>query len=168
MQTADGTLVYSADRLKQWQQWSARQQARETDAKFAPLLQQHQQQEATRAYHAAVNAKADQAQPTVQQWMAQPHFKEHKDAIMARQKQLAQAGHEPWSAIGLAYAEIVNGTVLPSIAQKQTQEWLNSAAAKSRGSTSDPAAGAPAQPRKPRTPEEALDQIFDARLAGTR
>ncbi len=56
--------------------------------------------------------------------------------------------------------------VVPKKVQQGRHEFVQQAAKKSAGSTVDPAASAPAQPKRPRTVDEGLDQIFSQINAG--
>lgn len=176
LQTGDGELVYSAKQLNKWQEWRDRQtQARITE-QFKPL----QDLQAEIATHREFQQRSQEAASIAAQrggvWKDMPFFADHKDAILARQQELytdlqqqAQLGqrrsdavNDPWDALAMAYREVVGGQAIPKLQTQQTQTLMAEAARKARGSMSDPAASAPAQPRKPRTEDEALDQVFNA------
>ena len=171
LQTTDGALVYSADQLRKWQTWNARQTEGKLLERFQPLqqlqerFQQHEQltQEAQKI--AAITERRGA------QWKAMPLFEDHKSAILARQQELYDASKDqpgfdptnaPWELLQQAYSEIVSTQALPKLQTQQTEALVAAAARKRAGSASDPAASAPAQPRKPRTVDEALDQVFNA------
>jgi hypothetical protein len=96
-------------------------------------------------------------------------FEENRTAILKRQGELyedavKQPGFDvvngPWDLLQRAYFDVIQTQALPKLHAKQTQDLVAEAAKKRAGSSSDPAAAAPAQPRKPRTVDEALDQGF--------
>jgi hypothetical protein len=66
----------------------------------------------------------------------------------------------PWIALQHAYGEVVSKQAIPSLQAKTQSQLIQTAVKKSQGSTVDPVASAPAQPRKPRSVDEALDQAF--------
>jgi len=176
LQTADGALVYSADQLRKWHQWNAKQQETAMSARFAPLqqlqarIQEHEQFQQTAREAAGIAAERGEA------WREMPFFAENKPAILARQQELyaemqtaAQAGqrrgdavNDPWHALQRAYREVVSTQAIPKLQSQQTQTIVQSNARKAAGSMTDPAASAPARPRKPRTEDEALEQVFGA------
>lgn len=170
LQTADGALVYSADQLRKWHQWNQTQTEKKLTEQFKPLQQlqqrfeQHQQQ---------VQA-AEKATETVGRRMAPltalPFFKESQEAIKARQREIyeqmqGQPGFDPdetpFTALIQAYGEVVGTQAIPKLRSAQTGQFIADAARKRAGSSSDPAATAPAHPRKPRSVDEALEQAFD-------
>ncbi len=104
-----------------------------------------------------------------------PMFDAHKDAILERQQELHDHAFEsakrgegrydpvntPWNLMMQAYQEVVSTQALPKLQTQQTDSLVAQAARKRAASSSDPAATAPAQPRKPRTQDEVLDQAFE-------
>ena len=174
LQTADGALVYSADQLRKWHQWNQKQTTAKLTEQFKPL--QDLQQQFTQ--HQQVQRLTQEATSIAEErgatWKSMPFFADHKDAILARQQEIyteaeaaAKRGERrfdpvntPWEALQQAYGEIVSTQALPKLQSQQTDSLVAVAARKRAGSSSDPAASAPAQPRKPRTVDEALDQVF--------
>jgi hypothetical protein len=174
LQTADGALVYSADQLRKWHQWNSRQVEARLSEKFKPLHDLSQQLETRKQDEK--NAQEVQHAVTARwaEWEAMPFLKENIDAIRTRQGELyaemetqaKESGlpldfkNAPFQALSQAYREVVGSQVLPKLQSQQTDTLVAQAARKRAGSSSDPAASAPAQPRKPRTPDEALEQVF--------
>ena len=173
MRYEDGTTepTFSPAQLRKWNEWRERQIESKLLQKFQPLqqlqerFQQHEQltQEAQKI--AAITERRGA------QWKGMPLFEDHKSAILARQQELYDASKDqpgfdptnaPWELLQQAYSEIVSTQALPKLQTQQTEALVAAAARKRAGSASDPAASAPAQPRKPRTVDEALDQVFDA------
>ena len=111
-----------------------------------------------------------------QSWKTMPFFNEHKTAILTRQQEIYAEMHAagqrgelrfdpvntPWQALQRAYSEVISTQALPKLQSQQTDNLVAVAARKRAGSSSDPAAMAPAQPRKARTVDEALDQAFSS------
>lgn len=178
LQTADGALVYSADQLRKWHQWNATQTEKKLSAQFAPLQQLQQRFEQHQQQVQMAQEAASVAEERGATWKSMPFFADHKDAILSRQAELyaeahaaAQRGERrfdpvntPWEALQRAYAEVVSTQALPQFQSQQTNTLVAQAARKRAGSSSDPAATAPAQPRRPRTVDEALDQVFSGVL----
>lgn len=169
LQTADGALVYSADQLRKWHQWNARQNEAKLTEQFKPLQQLQEQFVQHQQTQALTQEAISIAEKRGAQWKNMPHFSDHKDAILARQQQLYSEAHGqpgfdpkngPWELMLQAYSEIVTTQALPKLQSQQTESLVASAQRKRAASTSDPGASLPAQPRKPRTVDEALDQAF--------
>jgi hypothetical protein len=176
LQTAEGELVYSAKQQQAREAWFRRQVLGDVEKTYGPIKQsfeqqqkQQQQTEAFNKYRAEADTRSKAQAETLKKL---PFVEEHRSAINARQQEIfaemAQRGgvnpHEaPMQAWLQAYSEIV-GKALPardaSLQARTQQAFVTTAATKVRGSQSDPAASAPAQPRKARTPDEALDQVF--------
>lgn len=171
LQTADGALVYSADQLRKWHQWNTTQTEKKLTAQFAPLQQLQQRFEQHQQVQQVARQAAQVAETKGARWKAMPHFSDHQAAIVTRQAEIyaemqGQPGFDPmgspWDALQQAYTEVVTTQALPKLQSQQTSDLVASAARKRAASSSDPAAVAPAQPRRPRTPDEALDQVFGA------
>lgn len=163
LQTADGSLVYSAEQLKRWHEWNGRKQEAALSERFAPLQQLQQRVETAQKRQQLMQEAEARAKDTADFWREMPFFVDHQAEIMARQKELYEAGGvDSAKALGLAYREIAKAKGVPALQAKQQAQLIQTAVAKTRGSTSDPASSAPAQPRRARTPDEALDQVFDA------
>lgn len=179
LQTADGALVYSAEQLRKWNVWNQNQTTAKLAEQFKPLqdLQQRFEQ------HQHVQQLTQEATAIAQErgatWKAMPFFEDHKDAILSRQQEIyaeAEAAgkrgerrfdpiNTPWLALQQAYSEVIRAQALPKLQTQQTGSLVASAARKRAASSSDPAASAPAQPRKPRTVDEALDQVYETARA---
>jgi len=173
LQLQDGTLAYSADQNRKLQDWNKRQLLKEMGEQFKPLqslqerVAKHEQnqQQAKEAYAIAEKRGA--------LWKTMPFFEDHKAAILERQAaiytEIAATGQfdpvqAPWDAMQRAYSEVVTTNALPKLQTQQTDSLVASAARKRAASSSEPGAAAPAQPRKPRTIDEALDQVFSAHI----
>lgn len=173
MRYEDGTTEpsYTPAQLRKWQEWRERQVESKLMQKFQPLQELQQQIQQQKELRIEAEKVASVVSKRSAPWKAMPHFETHKDAILKRQQELynemsTQPGFDPqetpFEAMHRAYAEIVNAQALPKLQSQQTDSLVAQAARKRAGSSSDPAASAPAQPRKPRTPDEAVDQVFDA------
>lgn len=171
LQLQDGTLAYSADQSRKLQEWNNRQIEKRLGEQFKPL--QELQTQFTQTKEAQRQAKEAFTIATKRgaQWKTMPFFEDHKAAILERQQaiytEMSAAGQidpvqAPWDALQRAYAEVVTANALPKLQTQQTDSLVASAARKRAASSSDPGAAAPAQPRKPRTIDEALDQVFSA------
>jgi hypothetical protein len=170
LQTSDGALVYSADQLRKWHQWNTVQTEKTLTAKFAPLQQLQQRFEQHQQTQKLAQEAATVAEKRGAQWKEMPFFAEHQPAIVARQAEIyaemqGQPGFDPvgspWDALQQAYREVITTQALPKLQSQQTDSLVASAQRKRAANSSDPSASAPAQPRKPRTVDEALDQVFD-------
>lgn len=174
-QSDDKYVWYSPEQQQRLDAWKARQIKGELLNEFKPLLELKEQYE----QHKQAKVDAEQAAAIAEErgaeWKNAPMFSENKDAIIKRQAEIygeMKAAHDrgerrmdpvnaPWQALQRAYFEVLGTQALPKLQTQQTQKLLDTAAHKRAGSASDPAASLPATPRKPRTPDEALDQVFD-------
>jgi len=174
LQTADGALVYSADQLRKWHQWNQNQTTAKLTEQFKPLQQLQQQFVQHQHVQQLTREAASIAEERGATWKSMPFFDENKAAILTRQQEIyaeAEAASKrgegrfdpvntPWMALQQAYAEVVRTHAVPKLQSQQTDSLVAQAARKRAASSGDPAASAPAQPRRPRTPDEALDQVF--------
>jgi hypothetical protein len=181
----NGELIFDPAVDKQWREWNDRRIEKQLLAKveeqYAPIKQSYEdtqkQREAAKQWAQYETQVKTRAKERGQEWDAMPFMEKDsptRTAILKRQGELyealkAQAAqgqrrmnpHEDsWIALQQAYREVVKQQGLPSLQAKTQQQFVESAVTKSRGSQSDPAASAPAQPRKARTVDEALDQAF--------
>lgn len=181
----NGELIFDPAVDQKWREWNDRRIERQLlakiDEQYAPIKQSFEEQRKQREAAAELEkytAQADRRAKAHAETLKQlPFVNEHKDAINARQqdifaemKRKALAGEleidptdAPRQAWLQAYAEIA-GKAIPqrdaALQAKTQQQFVQTAATKTRGSQSDPAASAPAQPRRGRTPDEALDLAY--------
>lgn len=173
MRYDDGTTEpsYSPAQLRKWNEWRERQMEAKLMQKFQPLQQLQQRFEQHQQTRQEVERAAQTVERRMTPWQSAPFFKENKDAIKARQQEIyaemeGQPGFDPqeapFMALQQAYNEVVQTQVLPKLQTQQTERLVAAAAHKRAGSVADPAASLPATPRRPRTPDEALEQVFGA------
>jgi hypothetical protein len=153
--TVEGQQYFDPHADAKWQEWRERQLDKRYEEKFKPamsLAEQVQKAQQIAAFQA-------QSKQTVEQrlthWKTQPGFEQHKKAIGLKQQELYDSGLDEWTALGIAYAQVV-----PPLLQQQSQSSLTAqAVAKAAGRTDNPGAFASAPPRRPRTAKEALEQV---------
>lgn len=172
----DKYVWYSPEQQQKLDAWKARQIKSELLNEFKPLLEMKQQLDQSREVQKAQKEAASIAEERGASWKTMPFFEDHKEAILTRQQAIyteAEAASKrgegrfdpintPWNALQQAYAEVVTAQALPKLQSQQTDSLVAQAARKRAASSSDPAASAPAQPRKPRTEDEALEQVYGA------
>lgn len=91
-------------------------------------------------------------------WREQPGFTEHEAAITTHQKHLVEQGLDPWTAIGVAYAKVVQEKVVPKLKADTTQSFVRQAAQKAAASSPDPARVAPVLPGRAKSWDDAFAQ----------
>jgi hypothetical protein len=166
LQLQDGTLVYSAPQQKAWQQWHAKQLRQEMTKELAPAMQIAQREQFRQQQEQAVSMAMDGYKPYVEELKAMPGFSDHAKEIVARQQALFKevgGRADPMTLLFRAYREIVPAKQQAQQQQQlaQTQQSLvQQAGVKLAAAAHNPAASAPAQPRKPRTVDEAFDQAM--------
>ena len=159
-QTADGATFYSAKQQQALDEWNGRQWQKKLDEKVQPFQQQQEQQQlealrqqvVTKEWHAA-------AQAIEELRTSDPDFKPHEADVKKRMLE------NPRLSLDRAWAMVYRDVVTPKKVAQSQQSWVSQALKKSHGSSPDPMASAPAQPRKPRTVDEALDQAFERATA---
>lgn len=164
---------YSPEQQAKLDAWKERQIEKRLDEKYRPLHQLQEQFVQHQQVQQAAKEAASVAEERGALWKTMPMFEPNKDAILKRQQEIyaeAEAAgrrggrfdpiNTPWLALQQAYSEVVSTQAIPKLQSQQTDDLVAQAARKRAGSSSDPAASAPAQPRRPRTPDEALDQVF--------
>jgi hypothetical protein len=158
LQLPDGTPLMSAQRLAEWRAWNDRRLMAQFDQKLAPI-QQREQKIAAKEKHDAAFADAKGRMKTVlERYQSRPHYAEHKDAIREKTVALMNEGVDAVTAIGAAYAEILETVVLPARASAEKQALVQQAVEKSKGSTAPPGAVMPSSQGRPRSMAEALKQ----------
>lgn len=173
----DGTQEpsYSPAQQRKWLEWRERQMKSGLLNEFKPLLEMKQQLEAHKQRQKDEETALQTVQTRWSEWESMPFLKENMEPIKARQIEIYNAmearakesgqpfdlANAPFQALSAAYREIVGSQVLPKLQSQQTDSLVATAARKRAASSSDPAAAAPAQPRKARTVDEALDQAFE-------
>ncbi len=159
LQTAEGELVYSAGQLHKRETWLRQQMAEEVNQRFAPIEQERQ----ARAEEVRQQQHQQQTRELVttrlQAWQQQPGFTEHEADIQVRQQHYVNQGMDTWSALGMAYAAVVNEKVVPKVRAESQSSLVTSAFAKANGSASNPASVAPSTQPRPKSLDEAFRQV---------
>lgn len=153
LQAGDGTLVYSAQQLKAWNEWNKRQLQADFAKQVQPL-QQFAAQEQAQRMRADIQAKATQwAQDTYAQWSQRPHFAEHRAEIGAlmRDRQIG---------VGEAYAEILATKVLPTLSAQEQRKTVDAMTSKVAAGTTNPTRMPVAQKPRPKDFGEAFAQLL--------
>jgi hypothetical protein len=113
LQNNDGTLVYSAPKLKEWQQWNQTKLMADMDQRLAPLQQAASQAEATRMQTHAWN----EANAAINSFREDKDFLSHTQEIKTLIEQDARlsalADRDPKAALDVAWTRIYREKVLP-------------------------------------------------------
>jgi hypothetical protein len=186
----NGELMFDPALDQKWREWNDRRIERQVLAKvedqYAPIKQTFEQAQKERQaaekfkqYQTAVETRSKERG---QLWDGMPFMEKNQDgtpsptraAILKRQAEIAteltqqvkagqlriDAMELPWVALQRAYSDVVPKQGIPSLRAKEQQTLIHAAVTKTRGSQADPNASAPAQPRKARSVDEALEQAF--------
>lgn len=145
LQTADGTLVFSAEQLAKREAYQRQRLMQEVDQRLTPLQQREQQLAAQEQYRAATSAANDRMSKVLAPYQALPEFTEHKAEIAAKTQTFLGEGYDAQTALGLAVTTVLREVVMPARTAQSQQQLQAAAVAKSIGSTSAPG-GAPAVP----------------------
>jgi hypothetical protein len=156
LQTADGALVYSAERAQQLMAWEKRQLLAEVQQQMKPLQEMRQQQETQVRIAQQRDAALQWATSQLQEFRADPDFKAHEAVVKER-----MAANPSWS-LDRAWQQVYRDVVVPKKLAQGNVQYLEAAAKKSRGSAPDPVASAPVQQKRGRTVDEELDRVFDS------
>jgi hypothetical protein len=114
-----GKPVFSAERLKQWQDWQARQLEARITQRFAPLVRAHEDTQNRARQQAELDRQAATLKAEFDRYAAKPHFQDHKAEIL----DLIKASGWKMS-IGDAYNEVLLTKVLPTANQTAKAQQL--------------------------------------------
>lgn len=145
LQTADGTLVYSAGQLAKREAWLRAQIQQEIEARTAPLQQDLRTRAEERAAEQARQQTTQVVKSRLGQWRARPGFTEHEADIAVKQAEYVAQGHDSWDALAAAYTDIYHEKVVPALHAKNQTNLVRTAVAKARASTDNPASVTPTQ-----------------------
>ena len=157
LQSADGTLLYSADQLAKREAWHRRQIQADMAKALTPFQQREQALQQQQAFEEAKAAAGQRMGKLYDAFAARPHFTAHKAAITDRFKAIRAEypDMDLGAALGMAYADVVETKVVPS----QQQQVVASAVAKATGRSTPPGTVTSQPPGRPRTMREALEQV---------
>jgi hypothetical protein len=170
LQNADGTLVYSADKLKEWQGWTQQRLAQSLSQQFeerlAPLQRAASHAESQRIQTTALN----EAQGAIDAFRDDADFMAHTADVKATIEQDARlaalADHDPKAALDVAWARVYRAKVLPKKLQGNEAEVLEKLQRKATAGSVNPNAPTAPTPQKFRSDEagfaEALAHFNEA------
>jgi hypothetical protein len=151
----NGERYFDPDALPKWQAWQTRQLKSALEQQFAPLTALQSNLERAQAIARFQEESRQTVEQRLAHWMKQPGFVDHKAQIATRQRELfEQGGMDEWTALGLAYAEVVP----PKLAESRQSALSARAVAQAAGRTDNPAATVPSPPRRPKSWDEAYAQ----------
>ena len=139
--------VYTADQVQQLMEQTIAQ-------RLAPIEQDRQRAEQQRAAEQQRTQTREAVVSRLSAWQKQPGFKDHEPQIAAKQQEYVNQGMDTWSALGLAYSEVV----IPTLKAQQANQFVSDAVRKAQASTNNPATVAPISKPRPKTFREALEQ----------
>lgn len=151
LQAADGTLLYSADQQARRDAWFKDQMLREMRQEVAPLHARETERQQQVAHAQAVQAAQTRMGQLYQSFAARPHFTEHKPAIVEKFKALRESHPhlDLGSALGLAYADVIESQVVPRQIASQQQQAQAQAVAKATGRSTPPGQTVPSPQGRP-------------------
>ncbi len=153
----NGERYFDPEKFAAWQQWNKQQLKAEMQQEFKPLVDATTKAAQVEAYEQVKAQSWEKVNGIYDRWKTVPGFVEHQKAIAAKQKELFESGVPFEQSLGIAYAQVV-----PALLQaKSTNDFITQATAKSRASTANPVASAPARPGRFRTPDEAINAAFE-------
>jgi hypothetical protein len=154
LQTADGALVFSADRV---QQLVARERQRlldEVRQEMQPFHKAKEDQAHKQRVAEALEAANRHASEELREFRKDPDFVAHEELI--KERWMAN----PKASLDRVWQQVYREVVVPKKLAQGNVQYLEAAAKKSRGSAPDPGSSAPAQPKRARSVDEALEQVF--------
>lgn len=159
LETTDGAPVYSAARLKQWQEWHGRQLTASFDQRMQATLQPVQS--IVQAHqHATVKAEVANV---VAQFTTDPDFVKHKADVRAainEDAKLAElADRDPHMALELAWNRVRREKVEPQLSQKERASVLADIHHKTTATTVNPGHTTISLPKRPRDFFEAAQML---------
>jgi hypothetical protein len=136
-----GKPVFSAERMRQWQDWQTRQLEARLTQRFEPLVRAHEDTERRTQMQAAYERQASTLKAEFDRYAAKPHFQEHKAAILELIK-----GSNWKLSIGDAYNEILLTKVLPTATQTAKAQHLAELRTQAAASSPKASSTAPVTP----------------------
>tara|TARA_R110002110_G_scaffold378802_1_gene589325 strand:+ start:16 stop:1137 length:1122 start_codon:yes stop_codon:yes gene_type:complete len=157
LQNADGTLVYSADKLKEWQGWTQQRLSQRLNQQFeerlAPLQRAASHAESQRIQTTALN----EAQGAIDTFREDADFMAHtadiKTTIEQDARLAALADHDPRAALDVAWARVYRAKVLPKKLQGNEAEVLEKLQRKATAGSVNPNAPTAITPQRFRSDE---------------
>lgn len=140
LQSADGTLVYSAAQAHKLMEWRDARTQEQFSKQMQPLQHWAAQQQAQTIRTEIASQAKDWAAKTYQQWSSRPHFTEHKAEIADLMERHAGTDY----GIADAYAEMLSTTVFPTLQHTATSGVVAALHQKAAAGTTNPSRG-PAQ-----------------------
>lgn len=157
---ANGQAVtfYSAPQLAKWHEWNNARLTRQFDERLQPLQKREQQMTAQERITDAQRQSRDRMKSILTQYEGRPHFKEHQKAITEKYSEIVKGGVDAATALGLAYAAILEDVVMPARASADQQALTAAAVKAASGSSSPPGVTTPSPAARPRSLSEGLRQ----------
>jgi len=140
--------VYTADQVQALMEQTIAQ-------RLAPIEQDRQRAEQQRAAEQQRMQTRETVVSRLSAWQKQPGFKDHEPQIAAKQQEYVNQGMDTWSALGLAYSEVV----IPTLKAQQATQFVSDAVRKAQASTNNPATVAPITKPRPKSFAEAFAQV---------
>lgn len=125
--------------------WFQKRFEQSLETKLAPVLSREQKLAQQEKLEGAKTDASNRMSKLIGAFKDRPHFAAQKAAIAEKTEALLSEGHDPATALGLAYSMVLAEKVLPAHAAQSQQALVASAVAKSTGATSQPGT-APAAP----------------------
>ena len=152
LQNTDGTLVYSAPKLKEWQGWHQERLTQSLNQQFeerlAPLQRAASQAESERIQTTALN----EAQGAINAFREDADFMAHtadvKTAIEEDARLSALADRDPKAALDVAWARVYREKVLPKKLQGSETAVLEKLQRKAKAGSVNPSAPSATTPKQ--------------------
>lgn len=136
-----GKPVFSAERLRQWQDWQARQLEARITQRFEPLVRAHEDTQHRARQQAEFDRQAATLKAEFDRYAAKPHFQDHKAEILDLIKQSG------WKmSIGDAYNDVLLTKVLPTANQTAKAQQLAELRTQAAASSPKASSTAPVTP----------------------
>lgn len=141
------TLVYSAPRLKQWQEWNQRQIESRINARLAPIEQERQNAEAQRRYDEMYRNYQDEGRQLLDVFKERPYFAELKAGVKTF---LDEKGYSQQN-LSLGILHVLNTKILPSLGQTERANAIADMRTQAAASSLSPKAAAASAPARPKS-----------------
>ena len=147
LQNSDGTLVYSAPQLKEWQTWNQSKLMADMEQRLAPLQHAASQAEAARLHTTAYTEASTAINSFREDAEFMAHTGEIKTLIEQDQRLSALADRDPKAALEVAWTRIYREKVLPAKLNGTEAEVLNKLQQKAQAGSVNPASPSTATPK---------------------
>lgn len=151
LEAADGTLVYSATKQREWREWNNRQLTSQLSKEFEAKLRPFEQVAQTFQQRETQARAFTEVGQVLGEFRADPEFKAHEHDVkaeLAKDQRLGDlADRDPKLALEIAFNRVYRAKVLPAKQQQTEAQVVANLQQRAVAATTNPAAASTATPK---------------------